>query len=158
MSLLEFFQLFEYSPVLVEMRASPWLFPAIASIHLLGLVVLAGSVLVVDLRLLGFGLSRQSAAQLARDTQPWLIAGLAVMLPSGLLLFMCFATKYYYLSAFWIKLASLAVVVPLTFSVHRRVATSPDTHVANTWSKPVAIISLSLWLCVALSGRLIGFP
>ena len=56
MSLLEFFQWLQFSPLLVEMRSSPWIFPIIASVHLLGLALLGGAVLVVDLRLLGFGL------------------------------------------------------------------------------------------------------
>ena len=51
MSVLELFFWLEYSSLLVEMRSSPWLFPLIASIHLLGLAVLGGSVLIVDLRL-----------------------------------------------------------------------------------------------------------
>ena len=52
MSLLDLFQWLEYSSLLVAMRSSPWLFPVIATIHLLGLAVLGGAVLVVDLRLL----------------------------------------------------------------------------------------------------------
>ena len=58
MSLLEIFGWIQYSPLLVAMRRVPWLFPIIASIHLMGLAVIGGAVLVGDLRLLGFGLSR----------------------------------------------------------------------------------------------------
>ena len=105
--LLEFFEWLQYSSLLVAMRSSPWLFPIIASMHLLGLALLGGAVLVVDLRLLGLGLSRQPVARLARDAERWLLASLAVMLPTGTLLFMCFATKYYYLTAFWVKVISL---------------------------------------------------
>ncbi len=158
MSLLEFFQWLQYSSLLVEMRSSPWLFPVIASIHLLGLAVLGGAVLVVDLRLLGFGLSRQPVAQLARDTQPWLLAGLLVLLPTGALLFMCFATKCYYLTAFWVKLTCLFLVLLFTFSVRRRVVMADETNVSAIQSKLVALVSLSLWTSVALTGRLIGFP
>lgn len=158
MSLLEFFQWLQYSSLLVEMRSSPWLFPVIASIHLLGLTVLGGAVLVVDLRLLGFGLSRQPVAQLARDTQPWLLAGLLVLLPTGALLFMCFATKYYYLTAFWVKLTCLFLVLLFTFSVRRRVVMADETNISAIQSKLVALVSLSLWTSVALTGRLIGFP
>ena len=100
MSLLEFFYWLQYSSLLVEMRSSPWLFPIIASMHLLGLALLGGAILVVDLRLLELGLSSRPVAELARDTEPWLLASLGVMLPTGTLLFMCFATKYYYLTAF----------------------------------------------------------
>lgn len=158
MSLLEFFQWLQYSPVLVEMRSSPWFFPVIAGIHLLGLAVLGGAVLVVDLRLLGLGLSRQPVARLARDTQPWLLAGLLVLLLTGALLFMCFATKYYYLTAFWVKLTCLFLVLLFTFSVRRRVVMTDETSMSAIQRKLVALVSLSLWTSVALTGRLIGFP
>ena len=48
MSLLEIFYWLEYTPLLIEMRASPWLFPVIATIHLFGLVIIGSSVLVVN--------------------------------------------------------------------------------------------------------------
>ncbi len=158
MSLLEVFHWLEYTPLLVEMRGSPWLFPAIATIHLFGLAIIGGAVLVVDLRLLGLGLSQQPAARLARDTTPILIAGLSIMLPTGILLFMCFATKYYYLTAFWVKLTSLALVLALAFVVRRELLLQGETARESVWGKPAAALSLALWLSVALGGRLIGFP
>ncbi len=156
MSLLEIFYWLEYTPLLVEMRSSPWLFPAIATVHLFGLVIIGGTVLVVNLRLLGFGLSRQPVAQLARDTEPLLLTGLLIMLATGSLLFLCFATKYYYLTPFWVKLTSLTVVLIFTFTTHRRVVM--DKERTATASKLVALMSMSLWISVALGGRLIGFP
>jgi hypothetical protein len=156
--MLELFQTLENSSLLVAMRSSAWLFPLIASAHLLGLAVLGGAVLVVDLRLLGLGLSRQPVARLAHDAEPWLVASLFVMVPTGLLLFMCFATKYYYLAAFWTKLACLGLVLAFTFTLRRRVVTRARADRKPIEDKLVALASLSLWASVALSGRLIGFP
>ena len=156
MSLLEFFHWLEYLPLLVTMRSSPWLFPVIATVHLLGLAIIGGAVLVVDLRLLGLGLIGQSAARLARDTEPLLLIGIASMLLTGPWLFMCFATKYYYLTAFWLKLASLGAVLLFTFTIRQRVVRNPT--IAGAVPKLVAVASLSLWFSVALAGRLIGFP
>ena len=158
MSLLDLFQWLEYSSLLVEMRSSPWLFPVIATIHLLGLAVLGGAVLVVDLRLLGLGLTRQPPAQLARATEPLLLGSLLVMLATGLLLFMCFATKYYYLTAFWVKLASLFLAVAFTYTIRRRVITTGETKMRASGSRLAAVVSLLLWTSVVLTGRLIGFP
>ena len=158
MSVLEFCRWIQFSPPLVAMRSSPWLFPIIATIHLMGLVLIGGSVLVVDLRLLGFGLRRQPVAQLAQDAERWLFRGLLVSLPTGALLFMCFATKYYYLVFFWVKMVSLLLVLAFTFSIHRRVATADQTQMSPVWSKLVAVVSLSLWTTVAIGGRWIGFP
>ncbi len=156
MSLLEIFHWLEYTPLLVAMRSSPWLFPSIATVHLFGLAIIGGAVLVVDLRLLGLGLNRQPVARLARDTEPLLLIGIATMLLTGPWLFMCFATKYYYLTAFWLKLAALGVVLLFTFTIRRGVVRRSRT--GGTAPKLVAVASLSLWLTVALGGRLIGFP
>jgi len=158
MSVLEFCQWVQYSAPLVAMRSSPWLFPVIATIHLMGLAVIGGAVLLVDLRLLGCGLRQQPVARLAADAERWLLGGLAVMVSTGILLFLCFATKYYYLTFFWVKMASLILVVVLTLSIRRRLAMADEAHASPAWSKLVAVASLSLWTVVALGGRYIGFP
>lgn len=158
MSLLDFCKWLQFSAPLVAMRSSPWLFPIIATIHLMGLAMMGGAVLVVDLRLLGWGLRRQPVAQIARDAERWLLLSLLVSLPTGILLFMCFATKYYYLTFFWVKMASLLAVLVFTFSVRRRVTMADEMRVNPVWSKLVALVSLSLWTTVAIGGRWIGFP
>jgi hypothetical protein len=156
--MLAFFESLEYAPLLVGMRSSAWLFPAIASVHLLGLAMLGGAVLVVDLRLLGFVLTRQPVAVVGRAAEPWLIASMLVMLPTGLLLFMCFATKYYYLTAFWVKVTCLLLALAFTFSIRRRIVMADDGNATTRGAKLVAVVSLALWATIALGGRLIGFP
>jgi len=158
MSLLEFCRWVQFSDPLIGMRGLWWFFPVVATVHLLGLAVIGGAVLLVDLRLLGFGVRGQPVAQLARDAERWLVGSLLVMVSTGTLLFMCFATKYYYLTFFWVKLAALLLVVAFTFSVRRRVAMADQAQVSPLLSKLVALVSLSLWTTVALGGRWIGFP
>ena len=159
MSLLEFCEWVQYSPLLSAMRSSPWLFPVIASVHLMGLALIGGAVLMVDLRLLGFGLRRQPVAQVARDAERWLLVSLLVLLPTGILQFMCFAaTKYYYLTAFWLKMAALSMALVFTFAIRRKVVMSNETRMSPVRSRLLAVISLSLWSSVAIAGRLIGLP
>ncbi|PYS46052.1 MAG: hypothetical protein DMG13_30750 [Acidobacteria bacterium] len=159
MSLLDFCEWVQYSRLLSAMRSSVWLFPVIASIHLMGLALIGGAVLVVDLRLLGLGLRRQPVAQVARDAERWLLVSLLVLLPTGILQFMCFAaTKYYYLTAFWVKMAALSLALVFTFSVRRKVTMADETRMSPLSSKLVAVVSLSLWSSVAIAGRLIGLP
>jgi hypothetical protein len=158
MSILEFCRWVQYSAPLVAMRASPWLFPVIATIHLMGLALIGGSVLVVDLRLLGLGLRSQPVAALARDAERWLFRGLVVMVSTGILLFMCFATKYYFLTFFWVKMAALLLVIVFTLSVRRRVVMGSEADVSPMRCKLVALVSLFLWTTVAVGGRYIGFP
>ena len=92
MPLLPFFTWCEQTVIGETIRGSQWLFPVIESVHLLGLVVIAGAVLVVDMRLLGLGLRQQPVAQLARDARPWMIGSLIVMLTTGILLFLAEAS------------------------------------------------------------------
>src|ERR1700732_572633 len=139
MSLLEFFQWCEQSAIGDAIRRSAWLFPVIEAIHLLGLGLIGGAVLVVDLRLLGLGLRRQSVAQLARDAQPWLIGSLLLMITTGSLLFMSEAIKCYYHPAFWVKMTSLFLAIVFTFTVHRKVTIADETRVRPVWNKVVAL-------------------
>lgn len=158
MSLLEFCRWLQYSSPLHTMRESPIFFPIVATIHLMGLALIGGAVLVVDLRLLGFALQGQPVAALAHDAERWLFRGLAVMITTGILLFMCFATKYYYLTFFWVKMAALLLVVVFTYSVRRQTVMANDAAVSPVRGKVVAVVSLLLWTTVAVGGRYIGFP
>jgi len=157
MSLLPFFTWCEQSAVGETIRNSQWLFPVIESIHLLALVLIAGAVLVVDMRLFGVGLRRQPVAQLARDAQPWLIGGLTVMVITGVLLFLSEAIKCYYSPAFAVKMTSLFLALVFTFTVRRKVALADERRVGPLWSKLVAVVSVALWSGVGIGGRWIGF-
>ena len=158
MSLLPLFQWCENAGLIVAMRSSLWLFPVIESIHLMGLALTGGAVLLVDLRLLGFGLRRQPVAQLARDAERWLLVSLAVMIPTGVLLFMSTAVKCYYLPAFWVKMTALLLALVFTFGVRRKVAMGAEAARSPVRGKLVAVVSLALWSSVAIAGRLVGFP
>jgi putative flippase GtrA len=157
MNLLPFFTWCEKSAIGEAIRNSQWLFPVIESVHLLALVLIAGAVLVVDMRLFGLGLRRQPVAQLARDAQPWLIGGLTVMLTTGVLLFLSEAIKCYYSPAFAVKMTSLLLALIFTFTVRRKIALADERRVGPLWSKLVAVVSVALWSGVGMGGRWIGF-
>jgi hypothetical protein len=157
MSLLGFFHWCEQSGIGNTIRQSSWLFPVIEAIHLLGLGVIGGAVLVVDLRLLGLGLRRQSTLQLARDAQPWLIGSLLLMMTTGGLLFLSESIKLYYHEAFWFKMASLILAIVFTFTIQRKVILASETRLEPVWSKVVALVSILLWSGVGIGGRWIGF-
>lgn len=157
MSLLGFFQWCEQSGIGNAIRRSAWLFPMIEAIHLLGLGVIGGAVLIIDMRLLGLGLRRQSVSQLTRDAQPWLLGSLVLMIITGGLLFLSEAIKCYYHGAFWFKMACLFLAIVFTFTVQRRVTMTDETRVSPLWSKVVAVVSVLLWSGVGIGGRWIGF-
>jgi len=125
----------------------------------MGLALIGGAVLLVDLRLLGLGMRNQPLPQIARYAERWFVVSLAILLPTGILQFMCFAaTKYYYLTAFWVKMAALFLALVFTFAVRRKLVMAAETPMSPLQSKLVATVSLALWGTVAIAGRVIGLP
>jgi hypothetical protein len=157
MSLLAFFQWCYATPVGETIRDSAWLFPVIEAIHLLGFVLTLGAVLIVELRLLGAGLTRQPVAQLAAGAQPWLLGGVTLMFATGIPLFMSESMKAYYSLAFWVKMTSLFLVLLYTFTLRRRVTGTDLARDRPLLARSLAVISLGLWFGVAWGGRWIGF-
>jgi hypothetical protein len=155
MSLLPFFQWCEEAWLGNAIRQSAWLFPVIEAVHLLGLCILGGAVLVVDLRMLGVGL-RQPIAEVARDARPWLIASIAIMLATGIPLFLSEAIKCYYNTSFWVKISTLPFAIAFAFTVRDRVARRSDVEVTAA-TRLAALVSMALWFTVAAAGRWIGF-
>ena len=155
MDLLPLFQWLEATAIGTVVRESLWLFPVIQCGHLLALAMLGGTVLVVDLRLLGLGLRTQTPAALARQVHPWLVGSLAAMVGTGIPMFLSEALKCFYSPPFWYKMGFLLVAIIFAFTVRRRV-------LAGHGSRPMvarltAAISLALWFGVGFSGRWIAF-
>lgn len=155
--LLAVFQSLEDSAIGAAIRESLWLFPIVEAFHLVGLAVIGGAILIVDFRLLGLGLRGQPVARLARDAQPWVLGSLALMILSGVPLFLSEAIKCYYSDAFWTKMTALLCAVLFTFTIRRRVAAAPDGRVPAVWNRAVAMTSLALWSTVGWGGRWIAF-
>jgi hypothetical protein len=158
--LLPFFQWCEtvwLGRVVVE---SLWLFPVIEAVHLLALSVLGGAVLIVDLRMLGAGLTHRSVPEIARSARPYLIGALAGMIVTGVPLFLSEPTKCYYSNAFWVKMTTLAIALLFTFTIRATaiVVDSPEPPVRNTARlRLIGALSIALWVTVAAAGRWIGF-
>jgi hypothetical protein len=157
MGLLPFAQWCEASTLGSAIRTSTWAFAVIESVHLLALAAIGGAVLVVDLRLLGFGLRDQRVRDLAHDAFPWLVGSLMVMLVTGFGLFLSEATKCYYSTPFWVKMGSLFLAIAFTFTIRRAVTRAEEGRINPIVYKLVALVSLTLWFGVGAGGRWIGF-
>ncbi len=136
---------------------SSWIFPLVQALHLAALGFLAGSILMVDLRLLGQGFSQQPIARVARDARPWLLGSLVAMVLTGVPQFMSLATKEYESPYFRWKMLFLLFALIWTFTVKRIVAYSPEGRFGGALTKIVGLVSIGLWTSVAINGRLIGF-
>jgi hypothetical protein len=159
MTLLELFDTFETAGLGRIIRESLWLFPAIESVHLIGLASLGGAVLAVDLRLLGIAFVRQPVADVMRAVRPWFITSLGLMFATGIPLFLSEAVKCYFNTSFWVKMAALAVGVLFVFAVRNPLLArqrSLDGTRAGL-NVALAVVSIAVWLTVAAAGRWIGF-
>jgi uncharacterized membrane protein SirB2 len=155
-TVLEIFNRLETTALGTAIRDSLWLFPVIEAVHLLGLALLGGAVLAVDLRLLGAGLRARPLAYVARQVDPLLAIAITLLIATGIPLFLSEAVKLYWSDAFWLKMGSLVIALAFTFGVRRRVVRS-DPEPAPWKARSVALCSIALWLTVATSGRWIGF-
>lgn len=156
MDILALFESIESSGIGRAVRESVWAFAVIESMHLLSLVMLGGSVLLVDMRMLNLGLRGRSVSELARDTRIFANTGLVVLIISGYALFASEAVKCYYSYPFWVKMGALALAILFTYTVHNRVAFA-ETRETGGGKAAIAIISMLLWFVVAAAGRWIGF-
>jgi hypothetical protein len=133
---------------------SVWLFALTEAAHLVTLAVVGCAVLIVDLRILGWGLTRQPVAQVAREVRPWLLGSLAGMATTGFVMFTSLAaSKYYSHPMFWIKMALLAATLLVTFTVRQWIVMGDETRAQRPLAKVVAVVSVLLWSSVALMGR-----
>lgn len=157
MDLLPVFEWLEATAIGVVIRDSLWLFPVIEAVHLLALALIGGTILIVDLRLLGFGIRSQSSATLAKSLHPWLVGGLITMIATGVPMFLSEAIKCYYSPPFWYKMSFLVVALLYTFTVRKRVAAADSMALGPVWGRLAALASLGLWFCVGFAGRWIAF-
>jgi hypothetical protein len=139
------------------MQTSVWGFAVIETIHLLALAVLGGSVLIIDLRLLGIVFQQESTRTISRGLLRLVVGSLLIMILSGVALLSEEAMKCYYSPAFRWKMALLATVVTFWLTLHRKALQQADSNPPTLWSRAVAVLSLALWLGVGIAGRAIGF-
>src|SRR5450755_2103426 len=104
------------------LNASPLIFPVLECAHIIGFALSIGTIALLDFRLLGIGLLRHPAAELAKDLAPWTLVGLAVMLLSGPAMFSSDPARYYLNGAFQIKMVALLVAIIFNYTIHRKVA------------------------------------
>lgn len=128
---------------------------AIELAHIVGMILLLSSVLLVSLRLLGVGLNHQPLIRLYRATTGFIWTGLALLVISGLLIFIPAATSYYPNAFFWNKFVLLGLALLFHLTAYRKILQTPSPNVLA--AKATAVLSLSLWFGVAFAGRFIGF-
>ncbi len=142
------------------MREALWAYPAVETVHIIGLALLFGTIVIVDLRLLGLGRS-VSAVAVTRNVLPWTLAGFGVAAVTGSLMFTAHAADFATLPIFLVKMTLIVLgglnaawlhVGALKNAGQWEVATLPPRRV-----RTAAAVSLLLWIGVIACGRLLAY-
>lgn len=142
-----------YDPTTNPINNTEWGFPLLEIIHIAGFTLSIGTIAIVDMGLLGYG-KRGTAATLLKETAPWTLVGLIIMLISGPLIFSSDPNMYLGNASFRFKITALLIAIVYNYTVHRKVAKSGSSPGV---SKVVGIVSLALWISVVAGGLFIAF-
>jgi hypothetical protein len=160
-SMLSFVEWLAATPWSVALRESLYVWPLVESTHVLCLGLFVGTAAMLDLRLLGLTMTRVPVSELTARLLPWTRAGFLVMMITGLLLFYATPVRNYQNIFFRIKLILLILaglnVWLFHVRVHRSVSEWDLDPVAPRAARLAAIVSLLVWTCVVVAGRLIAY-
>jgi hypothetical protein len=159
--MLAFCKFLEQTSIGAAVRQSLWLFPAIETVHLLGMTALLATIGAFDLRLAGFILLGERVSSLSCRLLPWAWAGFAAQVITGALLFSSEATHMVVNPAFRVKMILIILAGAHALIFHlaaRRTMPAWDAKPQPPAAVRIAgLISLLLWIGVVAAGRWIGF-
>jgi hypothetical protein len=136
------------------LNSNEWAFPLTECFHITSFALSIGTIMLVDLRLMGLALKRSRPAQLVKDTGVWTLVGLIIVIFSGLLIFSSDPIRYIYNEGFQWKMIALVVAILYNYTVHRRVAMAGGSEGTQ---KLVGALSVLLWVLVPFGGIWISF-
>jgi len=145
------------APVALWVRESSWAFATLEVVHLFGLTMLLGSVLMLSLRSFGLTMRKHSIGQVARDLSVGMFAGLALNVSSGILMFASGAVRYWVSGPFQFKMVCLLVAVVVQSSLYLKVTRSNDQQLNLRRTRLAGGVALLLWISVGAAGRAIAF-
>lgn len=131
--------------------------PIVQTVHILSVAAIMGSIVLIDLRVLGLALPSQTTPELVRRLMPWTWWALPLLAVSGLVFLSARAQSYVVNPVFRLKFAALAVALALAVVFER--ASRKD---AAFWeqskgrrlaARVIATLSLLLWVGIVLAGR-----
>jgi uncharacterized membrane protein len=143
------------------LRGSGYVYPAILSMHMVAIAFFGGMILMTDMRLLGLAFRNRPVSDLVdqlRVPKRW---GFLLAVTCGLLMLGCKAEEYYYNAFFRAKVALFILVALHALAFHstvynRATEFDRDGRVPGL-AKLAAVLSLLLWIGIAIMGRGIGY-
>lgn len=148
-------------PSSIYIREDLTLFPLLLTIHVVGMCIFAGLVIMMDLRLLGVGNLRTPFTQIQRRLFPWQAVGMAVSATTGLILVYGQPMRYYTNVFWWSKVMMMVLasvnLLAFHFGTYESVYKWDSDTKIPSGARLAAAISLVLWAVVIMSGRLMAY-
>ena len=145
----------------IALHESLYMYTLVESVHVIGIMLFAGTIAMVDLRLLGRAFTDTPVSEMTARILPWTVAGFAVMAVSGLLLFYAIPVRSYHSVWFRLKLVLIAAAAANIWFFHRRVqrdrARWDREKTPPRGARLAAAISLAAWTGVIVAGRMIAY-
>jgi hypothetical protein len=161
MSVFRFCEWLGSTPWSIALHESHYVFLIVLAVHVLTLSVFVGTVVMIDLRLLGYTLTRAPVSEVVTRLGPWSGAGFAVMVASGALLFFAAPLLRYENLFFRFKMLTLVVAAANAWlfqrTVYRHVAEWDGDPVPPRAARVAGAMSLALWALVITAGRMIPY-
>lgn len=149
------------TPLSIAIRESIWVYPILNVLHCAGILLVAGSIIVVDLRLLGFGMRRSPISSVVGQVLPWTLGGFGFMFITGSLLAWSEPVRLYHSVFFPWKLVFLAIAGLNAFlfhyGVYRSVGAWDSSSLTPGRARLAGVVSIVCWICVIATGRAIGY-
>jgi hypothetical protein len=151
----------EHSRLADNIRENDLLFPFIESVHVLAICLVVGSILAVDLRLLGLASIRRSVSRVTHGILPLTWCTFVVAVASGGLLFISNATKYLG-NGFFVAKLFLIGAAGLNMMIFHAISAKDLPRWENETRLPLPArlaggLSILLWVAVVACGRWVGF-
>jgi hypothetical protein len=138
-----------------------WVIPTIQSIHIVTIGIVLAAVLMIDLRILGWAGRDQTLRETTNRFGPWLSYGLCVLLVTGVLMVVGEPVRELLSFSFWLKMSLVAVgafsAAVLQITLKNNEQHWEQTLLARRSVKSLAIVTLLIWVCIVILGRLIAY-
>jgi len=137
---------------IAAINGTSWTAAALEIVHYFSMFVLVGSMVIVDLRVLGLVGRRQDATELADRLFPWIWISFALNFLSGFLMFAGLATSYYRNDIFYDKVAVVLLAIVANIIVQQKMSKWNRLPAMPASAKLLAVVSIGLWIGAIIAG------
>ena len=149
------------APSVFLQRNNAWTIPTIQSIHIMGIAMVLGSALMIQLRIMGWAWMDRSLRRTVDRFGPWLTNSLCLLLATGVLLVIGEPVRELVTFSFWAKMffVALATIIIVAFrrNFRREESEWEQWKTGRTPTRAVVLLMLVVWVAIIVLGRLIAY-